>query len=118
MFCFDLATEYFLRTCWQGTEVYEEDGYRQVMESSYDEASGRSTLVLTGTLRTPAGRARCFREVHVERSFPLEVVDALLRRAGLVPEALYDCFTFQPPGPMSQRYFWVARTGNRGQGTV
>lgn len=109
LFCFDLATDYFLRHYWQGIDRFEADDYKQVMASSYDEASGRSTLVLSGTLLNGADAPRRFEEIHVERSYAPEAVERLLRGAGLLSEGFYDCFTHQPPNDASLRHFWVAR---------
>ena len=109
LFCFDLATQFFLRHYWQGIETYEEDGYSQIMQSSFDEATGLSTLVLRGMVKRDGKVLRQFQEVHVEQGYAPEVVDGLLRVAGLVPEALYDGFTHQAPNAASLRHFWVAR---------
>ena len=109
LFCFDLATQFFLRHYWQGTETYEGDGYSQVMQSSFDEATGLSTLVLRGIVKDNWELLRQFEEVHVERAYAAEVVDTLLSAAGLVREALYDCFTHQAPNAASLRHFWAAR---------
>src|SRR3712207_3276404 len=62
IFCFDLATDYFLRHYWRGVETYTDAGYSQVMESSYDDTQGHSTLVLTGTMHEPDAPPRRFRE--------------------------------------------------------
>ena len=109
LLCCDLATDYFLRTHWQGVELFEDGDYSQVMSSSYNDLTGLSTLILTGFVQTRGSCYRRFREVHVERAYPSEVVERLLREAGLSPEALYDCFTFQEPNDASLRHFWVAR---------
>lgn len=109
MFCFDLATEFFLREYWRGTETYEDEGYQQVMHSSYDEARRLSTLVLDGTVRREDGGEHRFREVHVERPYARAEVERLLTQAGFACEAWYDCFTFEAPNERSLRYFVVAR---------
>lgn len=109
MFCFDLATEYFLREYWRGTETYEEDDYQQIMQSSYDDERRHSTLVLDGIVRQEHGGAYRFREVHIERGYTRAEVETLLVQAGFVCEAWYDCFTFETPNERSLRYFWVAR---------
>lgn len=109
LFCFDLATDYFLRHYWNGTEVDDFDDFTQIMQSSYDETTGRSTLVLTGFIKTSAERYRRFREVHVERAYEAEIVGQLLNAAGLQLEAIYDCFTLQPPNDRSLRIMYVAR---------
>ncbi len=95
LFCFDLATDYFLETYWQGTESFEDDGYSQTMESSFDPATRQSRLVMHGMLREVEGGERVFSEVHIERAVHAHQVRHLLQRAGLVQEAVYDCFTFQ-----------------------
>ncbi|HEX6291611.1 MAG TPA: methyltransferase domain-containing protein [Herpetosiphonaceae bacterium] len=109
LFCFDLATDYFLEHYWQGVEVEEFDAAIQVMQSHYDRATGHSTLVLTGFIEVAPGRFRRFREVHVERGYPQATVRALLEAAGFAVEGVYDCFTMQPPNERSLREMYVAR---------
>ena len=50
-----------------------------------------------------------FEEVHIERAYPPETVAALITGAGLMIEAVYDCFTTQPISERTQRIAWVAR---------
>jgi SAM-dependent methyltransferase len=109
LFCFDLATDYFLEHYWQGVEVEEFDTGTQIMQSHYDRANGFSTLVLTGFVEVMPGRYRRFREVHVERGYAQAVVRGYLEAAGFVVEAVYDCFTSQPPNERSLREMYVAR---------
>lgn len=109
LFCFDLATDYFLRTHWQGVEFQEADGFSQVMHSTYDRATGLSTLVLTGFIAAGGGRYRRFREVHVERAYPEPTIRAVLAGQGFHVAAVYDCFTAQPPHVRSLREMYVAR---------
>lgn len=109
LFCFDLATDFFLQNYWQGVEVDQFDGVTQIMQSHYDASSGCSTLVLTGFVPAGRGRYRRFREVHVERAYSQAEVDALLQAAGFVVEAVYDCFTLQQPHARSLRELYVAR---------
>ncbi len=109
LFCFDLATDYFLRYHWQGVDLAEFDDFTQVTQSHYDYATGYSTLVLTGFVTTGRGRYRRFREVHVERAHSDGVVRALLEQAGFAVEAVYDCFTQEPPNERSLRLMYVAR---------
>jgi SAM-dependent methyltransferase len=109
LFCFDLATDYFLEHHWQGVELEEFAGGVQVMQSHYDHATGNSTLVLTGFAEVAPGRYRRFREVHVERGYPETTVRAHLVAAGLLVEAAYDCFTLQSPNDRSLRVMYIAR---------
>ena len=108
-FMFDVATDFFLRHYWQGVEFEEWAGVSQAMQSHYDAATGYSTLVLTGFVSTSRGRFRRFREVHIERAYPDATIQRLLRAAGLVVEAVYDCFTTEPPNERSLRLMYVAR---------
>ncbi len=83
LFCFDFATDYFLREYWQGTETYEEDDYQHTMTSSYDEERHLSTLVLDGIVRFRNGEESRYREVHVERGYARSDVEQLLVQAGI-----------------------------------
>ncbi len=114
LFCFDLATDYFLRYYWQGVEFEEFDDFTQVIQSHYDHATGYSTLVLTGFVAAGGGRYRRFREMHVERAYSDDVIRKLLLRAGFEVEGLYDCFTMEAPNERSLRLMYVARRRSSG----
>ena len=109
LFCFDLATDHFLRHYWNGVEVQEGSDFSLIMQSHYDDASGFSTLVLTGFERVAEDRYRRFREVHIERAYDESTVRAILADNGFRVEAVYDCFTNQPPRHHSLRLMYVAR---------
>lgn len=109
LFCFDLATDYFLRHHWNGTEIEEFDDWTQIMRSSYDAATGLSTLHLTGFVKERNGLYRRFTETHIERAYDEQTVRELLHAAGFAVEAVYDCFTTQPPNDRSLRVMYVAR---------
>lgn len=109
LFCFDLATDYFLRHHWTGIDFEQFDDFAQVTQSHYDETTGYSTLVLTGFVEQSAGRFTRFREVHIERAYPDATICMLLGDAGFVVEAVYDCFTNEQPNERSLRLMYVAR---------
>jgi SAM-dependent methyltransferase len=109
LFCFDLATDYFLRNHWNGVDFEQFDDFAQVMQSYYDEATGSSTLVLTGFVEQAPGSFVRFREVHIERAYSDTIVRMLLAEAGFVVEAVYDCFTTELPNERSLRLMYVAR---------
>ncbi|WP_029214706.1 class I SAM-dependent DNA methyltransferase [Kallotenue papyrolyticum] len=111
LFCFDLATDYFLRVYWNDVSVQHFDNVTLIMESHYDERNGLSTLLLTGIERDAHGAEQRFREVHVERAYPDARVRELLEAQGLRVEGVYDCFTMQPPREQSLRLMYVARAG-------
>jgi SAM-dependent methyltransferase len=109
LFCFDLATDYFLRHHWNGVDFEQFDDFAQVMQSHYDEDTGYSTLVLTGFVEQAPGLFTRFREVHIERAYPDATVRLLLAGTGLVVEGVYDCFTMELPNERSLRLMYVAR---------
>lgn len=109
LFVGDMNTRHFLEFDWGDCEVQEQHGYVQVTQSHFDPERALATMVLTGFVGDDAAGYLRFDEVHIERGYPPETVAALLECAGLVCEAAYDCFTFDPPAATSQRIAWVAR---------
>lgn len=109
LFIGDMNTRHFLEFDWGECAVRELDGFVQIEQSHFDPDRVTSTMVLTGFVGDDEEGYERFDEVHVERAYPPELVDALLARAGLTVEARYDGFTTSRPGPQSQRIFWVAR---------
>jgi SAM-dependent methyltransferase len=105
----DMNTRHFLEHDWPACELDERPGLVQVSQSRFDPATSTSTMRLTGFAGDDERGYLRFDETHVERAYPPEVVEALLAGAGLRVEAAYECFTFQPHHPRSQRIAWVAR---------
>lgn len=105
----DMNTRHFLEHDWGECLVREQGGYVQIERSAFDPAREANTMLLTGFVGDDAAGYERFDEVHVERAYPPELVRGLLEAAGLRVEAQYDSFTFAPPGPHTQRIFWVAR---------
>lgn len=109
LFYADMNTRHFLEHDWPAAEVLERSGFVQVSQSWFDPTNDCSTMVLTGFVGNDAQGYRRFDETHIERGYPAERVAALLADAGLVLEAAYDCFTFQPMHDRTQRIAWIAR---------
>lgn len=109
LFFADMNTRHFLEHDWGTCEVLERPGFIQVARSHFDSETACSTMVLTGFSGDDAHGYHRFDESHIERAYDTEVVMHQLAAAGLVVEAVYDCFTFQPPYDRSQRIAWVAR---------
>ncbi len=109
LFFFDMNTRYFLEHDWAAAEVQEQPGYIQVGQSRFDSQQALSTMRLTGFVGDDNHGYARFDETHIERAYPQEVVAALVEEVGLQLDAIYDCFTFQPPYPTSQRLAWVVR---------
>jgi len=105
----DMNTRSFLEYDWGVCEVIELAGLVQVMQTYFDSAAACSTMVLSGFAGDDERGYTRFDETHIERAYDPEVVERLLRSAGLEVEAVYDCFTFQPIADRTQRIAWVAR---------
>jgi ubiquinone/menaquinone biosynthesis C-methylase UbiE len=105
----DMNTRYFLENDWGTCEVIEQAGLVQVTQSYFDPMVECSTMVLSGFAGDDQHGYTRFDETHIERAYARENVERLLRSSGLVVEALYDCFTFQPIAEHTQRFAWVAR---------
>jgi SAM-dependent methyltransferase len=105
----DMNTRHFLEHDWPACEVEEQSGFVQVSQSRFDPATDTSSMRLTVLSGDDERGYQRVDETHVERAYPPETVAALLERAGLRVEAAYECFTFQPHHPRSQRIAWVAR---------
>jgi ubiquinone/menaquinone biosynthesis C-methylase UbiE len=105
----DMNTRSFLQNDWGTCEVIEQAGLVQVTQSYFDPAAECSTMVLSGFAGDDQRGYTRFDETHIERAYAPEIVERLLRSAGLEVEALYDCFTFQPIAERTQRFAWVAR---------
>jgi SAM-dependent methyltransferase len=105
----DMNTRYFLEHDWGTCEVIEQAGFVQVSQSYFDPAAECSTMVLSCFAGDDRQGYTRFDETHIERSYAPELVERLIRSAGLELEALYDCFTFQPVAERTQRFAWVAR---------
>jgi SAM-dependent methyltransferase len=106
----DMNTRHFLEHDWEPCLVREQDGYVQIERTAFDPSSATSSMQLTGFVGDDLQGYERFDELHVERAYPPEQVEALLAAAGLRVEAAYDSFTFSPPGPHTQRIVWVARS--------
>ncbi|NJN18174.1 MAG: class I SAM-dependent methyltransferase [Oscillochloris sp.] len=109
LFIGDMNTPYFLAHDWAVCEVRELPGYVQIERSSYDPAVAEVTMALTGFVGDDDAGYDRFDEIHIERGYPPDQIADLVHAAGLVVEAHYDAFSSEPPGPQSQRIFWLAR---------
>lgn len=105
----DMNTRHFLEFDWGACAISEQTRYLQIERSSFDPATGTSTMLLTGFIGDDKSGYERFDELHIERAYPPELITALAQAAGLHIEAIYDSFTTSPPGPRTQRIFWVAR---------
>ena len=109
LFLGDMNTRHFLEHEWGEVEIIERPGFIQINRSRFDPETACSTMRLIGFVGNDDDGYERFEEIHVERAYPPETVAALITGAGLMIEAVYDCFTTQPIGERTQRIAWVAR---------
>lgn len=109
MFMFDMNTRHFLEHDWEPVLVFDAPDFVQIAQSYFDPTNDCSTMVLTGFYGDDTEGYQRFEEVHVERAYPPETIETLLKQAGLGVEAAYDCFTLLPHYETSQRIAWLAR---------
>lgn len=109
LFVADMNTGYFLAQIWAPCEIGTYAGYTEIGQSQFDPQRTTITVALTGFVGTDNDGYERFDEVHCERAYEEATLHALSAAAGLVVEAVYDCFTFSPPSPQTQRIMWMLR---------
>lgn len=106
LFVFDLNTIYsFEQELFTQENLSPTHGVRYRWRSRYDQVSRIARVDME--FWTDDGSQ--FQETHYQRGHSVEEVVEMLEGAGFVVEALYEAYTFLPPGPRSERIFYVAR---------
>jgi ubiquinone/menaquinone biosynthesis C-methylase UbiE len=118
LFIGDMNTSHFLEHDWGTQEVLTYPGYVQIGHSYFDPLRSTTTMYLTGFVGDDEQGYVRFDEVHTERAYPQATIANLLQQTGLYVEAVYDCFTFNPPYDTSQRLAWVVRKSGPEQQSV
>lgn len=110
LFVFDLNAVRWLSGTRPEVTVVEEEELTLIWESAYHDTDDIWEVRLTGFAREKEGELyRKFKEVHREKAYRPEKVEAALDEAGLEFLASYDAFTFNPIHEKSRRHFYVAR---------
>jgi len=112
----DVNTPAALTHIW-GCDTYfgESPTVSIAMQNTYDEARCQSTVTITGFVRHSDLYER-FQEEHVQRGYTPAEVTTALTTAGLRVIAHYECFSFDDPGPASQRVMYVVRRPHDDEG--
>lgn len=106
---FDLNTVYsFERELFTQESLSPEREVRYRWRSRFD----RSTRIATVDMEFWSDDGNHFAETHYQRAHTVEEVTQMLERAGFELAGLYEAYTFLPPGPRSERMFYVARRGH------
>jgi SAM-dependent methyltransferase len=109
IFVFDMNTIFGLATYWgDRTSVREVEDIYSIWATSFDSDTRISTLHLTFYV-TENGQLIRYDEIHEERGYQIEEIEANLVAAGFHKPDFYQHSTFQPPGATTTRLMIVAR---------
>jgi hypothetical protein len=109
LFVADVLTPKGFEEVSNATYFTEGDGLAIVHRCGYDARRRRSLVQLTGFVREADGRYWRFDEAHAQWAPTRSEIRGTLRRAGLIVEGEYECFTFSRANHESRRVLWVAR---------
>ncbi|HZT44123.1 MAG TPA: methyltransferase domain-containing protein [Chthonomonadaceae bacterium] len=110
LFIFDLNTEFALQNkFFDQDNLDSDDRLRYDWDSAYSPHTRLCSVHMRFWYRDDDGRERAFEEVHWQYAYRTEEILAMLRAAGFTQIATYQAYTLKPPGPLSDRIFYVAR---------
>lgn len=110
LFIFDLNTPYKYEELLADNVIAENrDDCAFIWENYYDEESRINEYDLSVFVEEEEDVFRRYREIHYQRSYPLEEVKELLLQAGMEFVAAYDAFTKDAPKEDSERIYVIAR---------
>lgn len=110
IFIFDLNTLYKYREILGENTICEnrpEGSF--IWENYYDEEEQVNEYDLTLFIREEEELYRKYEEVHYQRGYELETIQALLEKAGMEFVTAYDAFSREAPAADSQRIYIIAR---------
>ena len=108
IFIFDMNTEYKFKER-LGKRTFEHkapSGESYIWENNYDEEKMINEYNML-FFSLDAGEA--FRELHLQRAYPAELVCGLLTNAGFTDIKTFDGYTINPPAAESNRVVYTAR---------
>lgn len=112
-FIFDLNTIYsFEQELFTQQSLAPGRQVRYRWQSHYD----RATHIARVDMEFWTDDGAHFQEIHCQRGYSEEEVAEMLERAGFMVADLHEAYTFLPPGPRSERIFYVARAAGGGAG--
>ena len=115
VFVFDLNTVYSLeQELFTQQNLSPQRDVRYRWRSRYD----RTTRIATVDMEFWTADGAHFRETHYERGYTEAEIIGMLDTAGFILEGAFEAYTFLPPGPRSERVFYVARAGEGCSGTI
>lgn len=110
LFVFDMNTPYKYEELLKDATFAENRSEGSfIWENDYDSDSGINEYALTLFIKEDETHFCRFQETHYQKSYPLTVIQKLLKEAGMEFLAAYDAYTGQPLQESSDRMLIVAR---------
>ena len=108
VFIFDVNTEFaFAKNLF---DQRSRSNPQYVWKSSYDRRTRICTIKMTFKITDKQAPLE-FEELHLQRAYSDQEITSMLRAAGFFETTSYHAYTLMPPGPASDRVFYVARKG-------
>lgn len=112
LFIFDLNTSVALeRRMFDQEDLTPGESVRYRWRSTYDPATRLCRVNMEFWVRNADGTEDSFVEVHWQRAYSDDEVRHMLSAAGFVRVTGYEAYRLKPPGPQSDRIFYVAEVG-------
>lgn len=114
IFVFDLNTPYKYQELLAENvfaENREEGSF--IWQNFFDEEERINQYDLTLYIKEKENYFQRFEETHFQKSYDLETVQKLIKKAGLELLAIYDAYTKEPVSPNSQKVLFVTRECNK-----
>lgn len=110
IFIFDMKTDHFYREVMGNRTITDvRDDCAMIWDNAYDADAQINTYQLTLFSQEENGLYARAQELHRQRAYSPETVRALIEQSGLEFVAVYDAFTHNPPTPLSERVYYIAR---------
>ena len=109
IFVFDVNTPAKYRTIGEQVIAENRDEGSFIWENEYDAETDLNTCALTLFLKREDGLYEKDEELHVQKGWTAREVLALLEKAGLRPEGVYEAYTRREPDKNTGRLTFIAR---------
>lgn len=106
---FDVNSEYKAKEILgQNIYVYDEEEIYYTWQNNYEKQKQLCRMKLDIFVRDQENRYRRIEEFHEQRYYPVEVLSQMLSAQGFIIKAVYGDQRFIPPGPRTERIFFIA----------
>jgi SAM-dependent methyltransferase len=109
LFVFDINTSYKFENILAGnTFCTTDEDVSYIWQNTYDRKSRLCRFDLTFFVKEGLYYRR-FDEVHHERSYEIDELEQMLKKAGISVMGVYRAFSLKKPGPKCDRVFFVCK---------